>query len=227
MPIQVDRRRLLRLDMVLGSGVVHSTVSPVASQWSADVLMALIANRFETSFGVSEDAQRVSQNVLRLGVERVRHRFFNHSLVPRKFYPRRSSFKPELNARVHEIRVLVIKWVNQLDPSPDCNLSTAEQYSINILDDGYATSKVVSTQGGLHALETFSQLFYTHSNSASMVYTPYAPVEIRDCPTFVHRGLNLDISRNWISPSHVRRTIEALAFNKFNRLHIHASDAQS
>jgi hexosaminidase len=86
---------------------------------------------------------------------------------------------------------------------------------------------MVSTQGGLHALETFSQLFYTHSRSVNMVYTPYAPVVIEDGPAFVHRGLNLDISRNWISPSHVRRTIEAMAFNKFNRLHMHASDAQS
>jgi hypothetical protein len=32
--------------------------------------MALIANRLETSFRVSEDAQRVSQSVLELGVER-------------------------------------------------------------------------------------------------------------------------------------------------------------
>lgn len=44
---------------------------------------------------------------------------------------------------------------------------------------------------------------------------------------FEHRGLNLDISRNWISPEDVMRTIEAMAANKLNRLHLHASDAQS
>jgi hexosaminidase len=184
-------------------------------------------NRVETIFRVSDDAQRVSQSMLKLGVERVRNRLFNHSFTPRKFYPRGSSFEPELNATRREIRVLDIEWVSQLDRLPSCNVSSTEQYIIDIKDNGHASIKMISTQGGLHALETFSQLFYTHSNSVNMVYTSYAPVEIRDCPAFMHRGLNLDISRNWISPSHVRRTIEAMAFNKFNRLHIHASDAQS
>ena len=59
------------------------------------------------------------------------------------------------------------------------------------------------------------------------IYTPYAPLTIEDRPVFEHRGLNLDISRNPITPKEVMRTIDALAFNKFNRLHLHASDAQS
>jgi len=137
------------------------------------VVMALIANRLETGFRVSEDAQRVSQSVLELGVERVRNRLFNHSFVPRKFYPRRSSFEPDLNVRRREIRVLHIEWVKQLGHLTNCNVSSAEQYSINILDNGYASIKMVSTQGGLHALETFSQLFYTHSSSVTTMKRLY------------------------------------------------------
>ena len=50
---------------------------------------------------------------------------------------------------------------------------------------------------------------------------------IKDTPAFEHRGLNLDISRNWIAPRDVFRTIEAMGFNKFNKLHLHATDTQS
>ena len=44
---------------------------------------------------------------------------------------------------------------------------------------------------------------------------------------FSHRGLHVDISRNQIFPSDILRTIEALSLNKFNRLHLHATDSQS
>ena len=84
----------------------------------------------------------------------------------------------------------------------------------------------MSSIGILHALETFTQLFYQHSNNAG-VYTPYAPVAITDSPKFAHRGLNLDVARNFYNPSDVMRTIDALSWNKFNRLHLHLTDAQS
>ncbi|KAL9113549.1 MAG: hypothetical protein Q9227_002287 [Pyrenula ochraceoflavens] len=42
-----------------------------------------------------------------------------------------------------------------------------------------------------------------------------------------HRGLNLDISRNVFSPQDVMRTIDAMTTAKMNRLHLHATDAQS
>lgn len=37
----------------------------------------------------------------------------------------------------------------------------------------------------------------------------------------------MDVSRNYYAPSDIMRTIDALSWNKFNRLHLHASDAQS
>ena len=102
-----------------------------------------------------------------------------------------------------------------------------EAYSINILEDGTALLDIISPEGGIHAFETLAQLFYAHSATGTGIYTPYAPVLITDAPAFEHRGLNLDISRNWIAPQDVLRTIEAMGFNKFNKLHLHATDAQS
>ena len=89
--------------------------------------------------------------------------------------------------------------------------------------------------GGMHALQTLFQLFYTHSSiyngstssSTSALYIPNAPVHIVDAPAFPHRGLNLDIARNVIPPSSVMRVIDGMSLNKLNRLHIHAADAQS
>ena len=100
-----------------------------------------------------------------------------------------------------------------------------ESYTLNIATNGAATITASSSIGILRALETFNQLFYQHSDTG--VYTPYAPVAISDAPKFVHRGLNLDVARNYYAPADVMRTIDALAWNKFNRLHLHATDSQS
>ena len=102
-----------------------------------------------------------------------------------------------------------------------------ESYSLEISTNGSALILTGSVIGGLHALEIFAQLFYAHSQPKVESYTSYAPISIVDGPAFKHRGLNLDISRNCIPPSDVMRVLEAMACNKMNRLHIHASDAES
>ena len=84
----------------------------------------------------------------------------------------------------------------------------------------------MSSIGILHALETLTQLFYQDSASGD-VYTPYVPVTISDAPKFAHRGLNLDVARNYYNPSDIMRTIDALSWNKMNRLHLHLTDGQS
>src|SRR5205814_1939064 len=104
-----------------------------------------------------------------------------------------------------------------------------EAYTLHLSEDGHLTITIASYRGDLHALASLSQLFFRHSLArvADIVYTPYAPVHIVDGPAFAHRGLNLDISRNRISPQDAMRTLDAMALNKFNRLHLHASDSQS
>ena len=100
-----------------------------------------------------------------------------------------------------------------------------ETYSLAITVDSQATITSSTTIGILRALETLVQLFYRHSGGG--VYTTSAPVYIEDAPKFTHRGLNLDVSRNYYAPSDIMRTIDALAWNKFNHLHLHATDSQS
>jgi hexosaminidase len=66
---------------------------------------------------------------------------------------------------------------------------------------------------------------FRHSNGG--VYTPLAPVTITDSPKFKWRGLNVDTSRTFKPVEDLYRTIDALSFNKMNRLHWHITDSQS
>ncbi len=168
-----------------------------------------------------------SRLVLQSAIERMRTRLLVHSFVPRKFHPRNAEFEPNVTHSKRYIQLITIEETRNIKLQPGCHARSKEAYSLNILDNGHIIIRIISLQGALHALETLSQLFYAHSGSDSALYTPYAPVNIIDCPAFEHRGLNLDVSRNWIPPQDVMRTIEAMGSNKLNRLHIHASDAQS
>ncbi|KAK2760220.1 N-acetyl-glucosamine-6-phosphate deacetylase [Arachnomyces sp. PD_36] len=167
--------------------------------------------------------------LLQLGFERMKNTLFNEQFVPRKFYPRGTVFEPEIvngTSTIESVQIEIVstaKYSGEAHPSPN----VGEAYSLSISEDGSVLITTTSGAGGLHALQTFAQLFYAHSQSDSGVYTSYAPVNIVDEPEFAHRGLNLDISRNWIPPKDVLRVIEAMAVNKMNRLHIHATDAQS
>ncbi|KAL8673001.1 MAG: hypothetical protein Q9168_002562 [Polycauliona sp. 1 TL-2023] len=169
----------------------------------------------------------LSEALLQSAFERMKHNVLHRSFVPRKFYPRGAPFEPVTDVTKQYIARIVIEEDSQSSPESTKRHGEPEAYTIEITEHGHVRIKISSPLGGLHALETFAQLFFQHSSPSAGSYTPYAPLSIKDSPVFEHRGLNLDIARNWISPADVMRTIEAMASNKLNRLHIHASDAQS
>jgi hexosaminidase len=111
--------------------------------------------------------------------------------------------------------------------TPNFQYQVRPAYSLEITTDGYVTVRCVAVDGAFRALATFSQLFYVHSEFAECLYTPHSSVIVMDSPLFEHIGLNLDVSRNRISPKDVMRTIEAMSFNKLNRLHLLVFDAKS
>lgn len=166
------------------------------------------------------------QDLLQKAFERFKSKVLSESFVPYKFHPRRAKFEPDVDDNRTCIQSVMFEEIVLTDLEKDSSSISQEAYSIDISTDGSALICVLSPLGGLRALDTLAQLFYAHS-ALDEVYTPYAPALIKDAPFFSHRGLNLDISRNWIPPQDVKRTIEAMAFNKLNKLHLHASDAQS
>lgn len=171
----------------------------------------------------------IDEVVLETAIVRVKQSILTDQFTPWKFHPRGSLFEPPTDAYKTVITNIVIQQNTSAHSWQPANHTDDidESYTVSLMENGNVTITTISYLGALHALETISQLFYKHSDSAAGIYTALAPVEISDYPSFQHRGLNLDISRNIFSPADVNRTIDALASNKFNRLHLHATDAQS
>ncbi|KAG7008692.1 beta-hexosaminidase [Physcia stellaris] len=142
------------------------------------------------------------------------------NFVPRKFHPRGEFSEPKAGNKPYVKKVVVEEYRSSEFGQ------YSEAYTLEVSEDGDILVRTISYRGCLLALRSLEQLFYAHTVSVDP-YTPCAPITIRDCPVFGHRGLLLDISRNQILPNDVLNTIEALSLNKFNRLHLHATDSQS
>lgn len=79
--------------------------------------------------------------------------------------------------------------------------------------------------GARHALETLSQLVAWDETVGKMITLTDA--NISDSPAFVHRGLLIDSSRNYISVPILKKIIDAMSFDKLNVLHWHLTDTHS
>ncbi|PQE29240.1 glycoside hydrolase family 20 protein [Rutstroemia sp. NJR-2017a BBW] len=182
-------------------------------------------------YGGRSASAATSKSIVTDAIKRAKQNLFKESLIPWKLVPRNelSSFEPSLNATKKYITSLAITQTgteNSTSFKPQDG-QVDESYNLTITTDGQAFITSPSAYGVLHGLSSFVQLFYKHSAKGAGIYTNLAPVQICDAPKFAHRGLNMDVARNWYPVESIERTIDALAFNKFNRLHLHVTDAQS
>ncbi|KAE8843263.1 hypothetical protein PTNB73_01308 [Pyrenophora teres f. teres] len=151
---------------------------------------------------------------------------FKRNLYPWKFHPRSwSEPKPDGTGSVSRIDVKVLSANPDSIGKPLAG-EVDESYSLTLTEDGVATINANSSVGAAHGLTTLTQLFFAHSDKQH-VYTNLAPVKITDSPKFQHRGINLDTSRAAFSVDDVKRQIDACAYNKMNRFHLHVTDSQS
>lgn len=168
-----------------------------------------------------------SPEIIEYAINTAWRRIFKYNLYPWMFHPRdwtppspekKSKWIQRVNLKLHAQDPANIgkPLVGEID----------ESYSLYITEAGVATITSNSSIGIAHALSTFSQLFYT-DQSERTVYTPYIPVNIYDTPAFVHRGINMDVARNFFPVSIIKKQIDAAAFNKMNRFHLHVTDSQS
>ena len=77
-----------------------------------------------------------------------------------------------------------------------------------------------SGAGLFYGIQTLLQLSQPSGTGYSIV-----SVEVQDTPRFAYRGMMLDVSRHFFSKEFVKKQIDALAFYKLNRLHLHLTDA--
>jgi len=95
-----------------------------------------------------------------------------------------------------------------------------ESYRLTIGPDG-ARLTAPTVVGALRGLETVVQLV---SQDGGGFFLP--SVTIDDAPRFRWRGLLMDVSRHFMPPETVKRTLDGMAAVKLNVLHWHLSDDQ-
>ncbi|OHW92999.1 beta-n-acetylhexosaminidase [Colletotrichum incanum] len=170
-----------------------------------------------------------SKDIVQGGVSRAMGAIFQQNFVPWKFHEKNSEFEPDVYATDKKsVKSLQITQTGEDKPStfkPAAG-EVDESYALNITEDGSATLVAKSSTGVLRGLETFVQLFYQHTSGTSW-YTPLAPVAIEDAPEYSHRGILIDVARNFFPVQDVLRVIDAMSWNKLNRIHIHITDSQS
>lgn len=96
---------------------------------------------------------------------------------------------------------------------------SGESYTLSVTPQKI-TVKATSGAGLFYGLQTLLQLSIPSENAFSVPV-----VEIVDTPRFAYRGLMLDVSRHFLSKEFIKKQIDALAYYKINRLHLHLTDA--
>ena len=108
------------------------------------------------------------------------------------------------------------------------SLLISEKNPLLVLPESYILSvtpehiliKASSGAGLFYGIQTLLQLSQPSGTDYSIT-----SVDVQDTPRFAYRGMMLDVSRHFLSKEFVKKQIDALAFYKINRLHLHLTDA--
>ncbi len=93
-------------------------------------------------------------------------------------------------------------------------------YELNIIgNNAYIKGSGI---GKFYAFETLKQLIAVDANKQIVI--PHC--KIIDYPRFKYRGMHLDVSRNFMPVSFIKKYIDYLATYKFNTFHWHLTDDQ-
>lgn len=99
-------------------------------------------------------------------------------------------------------------------------LPTPESYTLSVTPERIQI-QATSGAGLFYGIQTLLQL--SVSSGAGVINV--SAVEVQDTPRFAYRGLMLDVSRHFFTKEFVKKQIDALAYYKINRLHLHLTDA--
>lgn len=99
-------------------------------------------------------------------------------------------------------------------------LPSPESYTLSVIPQRIEI-RATSGAGLFYGMQTLLQLMQPAGTGSYSV----ASVEIEDTPRFAYRGLMLDVSRHFSTKEFIKKQIDALAYYKINRLHLHLTDA--
>eukprot|EP00039_Didymoeca_costata_P008632 m.114452 g.114452 ORF g.114452 m.114452 type:complete len:1152 (-) comp14167_c0_seq1:6-3461(-) len=103
------------------------------------------------------------------------------------------------------------------------SVNSKENYTLTI-DWKHSLLTAPSIWGVQYGLETFSQLIRVNG---SLMTISRAPITIRDAPQYPWRGFMLDTSNHFIPVDAIKRTLDAMAYNRMNVFHWHIVDSYS
>lgn len=112
-----------------------------------------------------------------------------------------------------QVLSLLITEKNHQLPSPESYTLSVTPQQIQI--------RATSGAGLFYGMQTLLQLAQPSGAGSYSI----ASVEIEDTPRFAYRGLMLDVSRHFSTKEFIKKQIDALAYYKINRLHLHLTDA--
>ena len=99
-------------------------------------------------------------------------------------------------------------------------LPSPESYTLSVTSQRIEI-RATSGAGLFYGMQALLQLMQPASTGSYSVPS----VEIEDTPRFAYRGLMLDVSRHFSTKEFIKKQIDALAYYKINRLHLHLTDA--
>jgi len=116
--------------------------------------------------------------------------------------------------------------ISVTNPSADKTYPSAamdESYELE-LNSPISTLTSVSVWSAIRGLETFSQAI---TMNRELLIRNGEGMNIADKPRFSYRGLMLDTARHFQSVKAIKGTMDAMAQNKLNVLHLHLTDGEA
>ena len=199
-PLKYDRREISKRPAIRKTRKVHK--------------------RHENTTGSSDDAHLIQEAYARFWVN-----LNAATYVPWKFHPRDAIHDPQRSNDLTSVSSIAIRRIDSACSASSAKHDVDESYSLDVYVNGSILIQAASANGAMYGLTTLSQLFYATNQGEA--YTNLAPVSIQDRPKYEHRGLNIDIARNYYPPETIMHLIDGMAYTKLNRLHLHATDSQS
>ncbi|KAJ1969372.1 Glucosamine-6-phosphate isomerase (Glucosamine-6-phosphate deaminase) (GNPDA) (GlcN6P deaminase), partial [Dimargaris verticillata] len=199
--------------LLLATTSVSGYLWPIPREHSLGSKVALVSSNLTIAFSCESD-------ILSAASQR-----YQDTILKRTFKPP-TQYNSTASGTEDQFSKLLVKVHNCQATYP--TLEDDESYNLTIPDPVPATEGLLEANtvwGALRGLETFSQLTYTLSNKQLVIGD--LPVAITDSPAYPHRGLMLDTARNYFPVDDIKRTLDAMSYNKFNVFHWHIIDAQS
>ena len=151
-------------------------------------------------------------------------------LQPSKRYAFNANTSANTSSATTSLPLLATLHINvSVDALPTYQFGDTESYNLTFTaTSSFAVLTSNTVVGALRGLETFAQIIESDPVRKKLPLTvPVVNFSLQDAPRYSYRGLMMDLSRHYYSMEFIQHTIDAMAANKLNVLHLHLTDDQS